>query len=134
MKFIALDSKLEECKIKTFIQLTDLETGESEIFKKGPIAELVFTSSAMTIVTKPYLYDVECCIDGDVSSGFAVEFLKQQGADVVIGLSCNKDDQYVLSNNHTSIINRALDSFQIAGKTIRSLDQKLDPVALLHPT
>jgi len=124
------DIDIKDTKKKFWIQVTNLGTQSSEILSKGNLAKAIVASGALPILMRPIELDGCVYIDGDVSSGFAVKFLKAQGADLVLGLSCSSyGDQK--KKDHFSLVNRAVEPFRISQKIIREMDQKLNPVDLL---
>lgn len=122
------DTKIEDCKIKTYIQVTNLETKECEVIEKGPLIEAIFASSALPILFNPVEVGGRIYMDGDFSAGFGAEFLRSRGAKAVIGISTMYDKGFA---SHFELSSRILEPFDVLINKIRSLDQKIDPVDLL---
>ncbi|MBD3280207.1 hypothetical protein GF389_01630 [Candidatus Dojkabacteria bacterium] len=120
--------KIQDAKIPLFIQVTDIDCGESVFIEKGEIAKTAIASSAMPWVVKPIVINNRRYVDGDISSGFGVSFLKSRGIDVVFGFC--PSHAYTTSEYKDGIaaIARPVD---IMTKQIRLLDQLLDPVDLM---
>lgn len=119
---------IQDTKIKFWPQVTNLETGESELLGKGDLALATIASSAAPFLVRPVEFNGQKYIDGDISSGFAVEFLKSQGAEIVIGLQVEGEHK---DNNKDSITGRILKPLDIALDHIKRLDNSLHPVDLL---
>jgi hypothetical protein len=68
-------------------------------------------------------------VDGDFSAGYAVEFLKAKGAEVVIGLRCPAHHEII--NGEISLVERIIDPIRISNQKILKLDLALHPVDLL---
>lgn len=78
--------RIEEAKIKTYIQCTDLIKHRPEIFSTGKAAQLMAASCAFPMLISPLKIGHRLFLDGDISAGYSAEFLRKNGADVVIGL------------------------------------------------
>lgn len=122
------DINIEDCKIKTYIQVTNLDTKECEILDKGPLIEALFASSAVPLLFRPVEINGKLYIDGDFSAGFGADFLKSKGAEKVIGLTSMYDKGF---SGHFDITARVLEPFDILINKIRKLDQQIYPVDLL---
>lgn len=117
--------RLEDLKIPVFIQATNLNTRKSEIFEKGLLKQLIMATCAFPFYIPPIQINDSYYIDGDITSGYSVEYLKRKGADVVMGLSAGK---MTSEENHNSLLSRFLDPIMIASENFRSKDLELHPL------
>ncbi|WP_346863591.1 patatin-like phospholipase family protein [uncultured Draconibacterium sp.] len=65
---------------------TDLLTGEAIVLKKGNLARAVRASMAIPGYFSPTKYDGRYLIDGGVVNNYPAEYVKEMGADIIIGL------------------------------------------------
>lgn len=122
---------ITDTKIKLYIQVTNLDTKKVERFERGDLAQAIYASMAMPILVKPFDIGGTFYADGDYISGFDTKFLQNKGADVVIGLTPMDMNFKPQRIEHQSISGRIMDMYELMLKTIRQLDQKIDPVDLL---
>jgi NTE family protein len=85
-------------------------------------------SSALPGVTRPVEFDSKKYVDGELSSGFGVNFLRKRGADVVLGLNTTH-----LHNpwKFEGLYEKYVAPFSITVTRLLELDQKLAPVDLV---
>ncbi len=131
LDIITRGKKIQDTKIKLYIQVTNLDKQKIEVFEKGDLAQAIYASMAMPILVKPYEIDGIHYADGDLISGFDTKFLKQKGADVVLGLTPMDMNFKNNREEHKSISSRVMDMYEMMIRTIRQMDQKIDPVDLL---
>lgn len=131
LRQIAGDAKIEDTKIKLMIQATDLNNETLTVFDKGDLAGAIYASMAMPVLVKPYEMDGKLYADGDIYAGYEASFLREQGAEVVVGMTPLNEQHVPEIQNHSGMVGRALDAYWIMVKRIRELEQKLDPVDLL---
>lgn len=127
MRKLVGNAKIEDLPIELLVQATNLDTGIGNYFTTGDLALAIIASSSMPIITKPVEIDGVLYCDGGISSSYAVEKLKEKGADVVIGLISSTST----NDNLNGIQQRIIRPFDIMGDRIRELDQRLAPVDLL---
>ncbi len=120
--------KIEDTKIRLYIQVTNVSTYKPEIITKGELVKAVTASVSVPIIYKPIEIAGQHYIDGDLTAGYANSFLKQRGADIVIGMNTGRLGNAIESASHTSLPNRFSDLIYVAVKRVQELDQKLDPV------
>lgn len=80
------NKRLEKTKIRMYVQATDLLKRKPVIFSKGKISRLLAASSAFPFLISPSKIKNRWYLDGDISSSYAASFLREKGADIVIGL------------------------------------------------
>ena len=124
--------KFEDANIPIFIQATNLTKKQQTIFSKGPLVDAILCSIAIPLLYRPIKIKDEYYIDGGFAATFASEFLRNEGAQVIIGLSTH-------SNNPTNSLKNpsAIDGFSSAMQIllheyhkISSIHEKLDYVDL----
>ncbi|MCB0661527.1 MAG: patatin-like phospholipase family protein [Saprospiraceae bacterium] len=76
----------EELEIPFFVAVSNLLTGEPEIFNHGPIAEVVAASSSIPLVFKPRPINGQLYVDGGVMLNLPVEPLTSC-SDYIIGVN-----------------------------------------------
>lgn len=124
------DLLIEDAGIPVHFQVTNLRAAKPEILSQGDMAHHMVASMAMPAFAKPVTINGVEYVDGDISHGYAAEFMRAQGADIVLGL-CVNDVETVGEGKLDTPIQRALDAVTIANRRIRELDQELYPVDLL---
>ena len=65
---------------------TDIEKGEQVILNKGYLPNALLASSAFPSLFSPVVLEGKYLIDGGVTNNFAVDEVKNMGADIVIGV------------------------------------------------
>ena len=120
---------ISETKIKFWAQVTNLETKKCEYIDKGPMKLFLPASSAFPFLAPPIKIGENCYIDGDISGGYGVDFLKSRGAEVVIGIETGTYDFH--SEHHLNPVSRVLEPLTISLARIAELDYKLSPPDLL---
>lgn len=121
------DYQIEASKIKLWIQVTNLRTQSCEFIGQGDLATTLVASSALPFLVKPVPLGDDFYVDGDFSAGFGAQFLRQQGAEVVLGCTTGK----AIKADYSSFISRFTQPLYILMKNYRNLDLKLNPVDLL---
>lgn len=66
---------------------TDLETGQPVVLDKGEIVQAIRASMAIPSVFTPVTYNDKMLVDGGVVRNFPVRYIKEMGADYLIGVS-----------------------------------------------
>lgn len=124
-KELTKNIQMQETQIPIYIQATNFDTGDNEIFDSGSLAVKITASSAVPGVVRPIRIKGKRYIDGDFSSGFANSFLKSKGVDVTIGMCPN----YAFDvEEHTGKMLNSFRPYDILIKQIRTMDQTIDPV------
>lgn len=122
------DMSIEDTKIPFYVQVTSVKTRECVILDKGSLAEAAIASSAIPGVLKPVTFMGEQYYDGDLSSGYGSKFLREKGADVVIGLT---NALWENGNEESPLAQRTLAIWRILNHNLLKFDQELNPVDLL---
>lgn len=78
-RIIARNTRVEETKIKLFIQATDVSTQQTEYIEEGDLAKAVIASSA---VLSPYRFRRRRYIDGEYSPEYGIQKLQNFGCDL----------------------------------------------------
>jgi NTE family protein len=86
------------CNIKDFSKFpipfkcigTDLETGDAVVMDHGDITTCVRASMAIPSIFTPVNYEGKTIVDGGLVNNFPVLDVKNEGADLVIGVNLNK--------------------------------------------
>lgn len=121
------DQDLSDAKIKTWIQLTDIDNGESVKMGKGDISDLIVATIAYPFLVRPVMINDNAYIDGGVTGTWEVEFLKSQGADIVMGL----DPGETFHRSRKGLINRIIAPINIASQRLREIDLRYNPLDIL---
>lgn len=114
------NSMIEDCKIPFACVASDLSSGETVIFRSGPIRSAVEGSSAIPGFLPPVTYNGHILIDGGVSNNFPIDVVKNMGAKTVVAVdaSLNFDMNVQVKN----VIDLVIRSAQIS---VRHLDNHL---------
>jgi len=83
--------RIEDTKIPFFPVATDLNTGETVILEKGSVARAVHASCAIPGIFAPVTFDKRMLVDGGVTDNVACDIARKKGADIIIGVSLQKD-------------------------------------------
>ena len=83
--------KIEDTKIPFYPIATDLNTGETVVLEKGSLARAVHASSAIPGIFVPVTFDKRMLVDGGVTDNVACDVARKKGADIIIGVSLQKD-------------------------------------------
>jgi predicted acylesterase/phospholipase RssA len=110
-----------------WVQVTNVQTMESEILREGSLTDALAASSAFPFIAPEVTLNETTYFDGDLSSGFVATQLRQAGADVVIGLSPGK----FLNFQAPAVISRLVKLVLIPLYNLRLNDLKADPVDYL---
>jgi len=127
-KKMAKNKRIEDTKIPLHIQTTDIKESNKKIFSKGPLAKILIASSAMGGIYQPVEFNKRLYCDGDMTCGFDSDFLKQNGADVVIGLTCEGEKADYKKMN---FLGKFLYPIFISINRFRDLDAQINKVDLI---
>ncbi|KKQ36244.1 MAG: hypothetical protein US52_C0004G0010 [candidate division WS6 bacterium GW2011_GWA2_37_6] len=117
-----------EAKIRFWAQATNVETLSVNYIGEGKISEAIVASSALPGLINPIDLDGKKYIDGEISGGYGVDFLKKRGAEVIIGMNT---DYIHNSGKFENVYERFIAPLRISILTLLAKDQKLSPVDLL---
>jgi NTE family protein len=83
--------RVEETKIPFYPIATDLNTGETVILEKGPLARAIHASSAIPGIFVPVTFGNRTLVDGGVTDNCACDIARAKGATIVIAVNLQKD-------------------------------------------
>jgi NTE family protein len=83
--------KVEDTKIPFYPIATDLNTGETVILEKGSLAKAIHASCAIPGIFVPVTFGKRMLVDGGVTDNVACDIARNKGADIIIGVSLQKD-------------------------------------------
>lgn len=101
-----LNKKIENKKIKK----------NEELRYKGKLSSIVRASASFPALFEPKIYDGGILIDGGVSTNTPVSILKNMGADIVISVTFDNQEDIDYSNYNIASI--TLKAFEIMGQNI----------------
>ena len=81
------DNRLEDCRLRTLLQTTDVLTGEPVLLSSGLVWQAVYASGALFPILPPLEIDGRWLMDGVYSSPLPVLEAIKEGVDVVITIS-----------------------------------------------
>lgn len=116
----------EDTKIPIWFQVTNIKTGQPEYLNNGELAIAAIASAAVPFIAESVNIGDNHYMDGDLSHGYGVEFLKTKGADIVIAFETS-DKTY----DSQGLIARFKDPLQIAMHRIKYLTSQMNPPDLL---
>jgi NTE family protein len=80
------DQMMEDLKIRTIFQATELFTGEPVLIKTGLVREAIYASGALFPILPPICLEGQWLIDGAYSSPLPIMEAVNEGMDVIIAL------------------------------------------------
>ena len=112
-------AKIEDLKMPLGIVATDLQTGDSILFRRGDIATAVRASSAVPSVFEPVRIGNKDYVDGGLVSPVPVRSARQMGADIVIAVDISSRPEDAKTTDMLKVL---LQTFSIMGKSISQLE------------
>ena len=112
-------AKIEDLKMPLGIVATDLQTGDSILFRRGDIATAVRASSAVPSVFEPVRVGNKDYVDGGLVSPVPVRSARQMGADIVIAVDISSRPEDAKTSDMLKVL---LQTFSIMGKSISQLE------------
>jgi NTE family protein len=100
--------KIEDTRIPFYPIATDLNTGETIILEKGPLAKAVRASCAIPGIFVPVTFDNRTLVDGGVTDNVAADVARNKGADVIIAVNLQKDIKNYQIDSVVDIIAQSL--------------------------
>lgn len=85
-KYFENDS-FEDCKIPLHISTTNLNEGKAEMFSSGTLSQAIMASCCIPFIFDPVKIGNDYYVDGGVLNNLPTEVLKENGADVIIGVN-----------------------------------------------
>lgn len=116
--------KIETTDIPIHIQSTNINQFEPHIFSEGNSTNAILASMAYPFLVPAVEIEGEYYVDGDVSSGFAADFLRDRGAEYVLGLSSGYNQEDIFKDDIAHRVSVPIMSYL----TIQKLDMKLNPI------
>jgi NTE family protein len=98
---------IEDTRVPFACTATDLNTGQTVLFRKGDIQKAVTISSSIPGFLSPHKWHGMLLTDGGVSAPVPVKEVRQMGADIVIGVGVDTNHVEPLEDPHViEIISR----------------------------
>lgn len=101
LKEVFRDIKIEDLWLPFFCVASDLINREPVIFKSGLQADAIRSSLSLPAIFPPVVYNNSLLVDGGVSNNFPIDFMADAGADKIIGVYLNQEENSDL--NYTRI-------------------------------
>lgn len=89
IKSMAGTVKIENCKIPFAAVTTNVDTGRTVVYQKGPLSEAIRASSSIPLLLQPVKIRKRWLIDGGNSAPVPVDIVRKMGADIVIAVNMN---------------------------------------------
>lgn len=103
------DVNIEDAQIPLAICTTDIESGESIIFRKGKLVDVVCASVAVPGVFSPVEINGRLLVDGGITNNVPINILKKMGAGITIGINLNSVSKYPSVENIFDVMGNAID-------------------------
>lgn len=81
------DDSFEKANLPLFISTTNLNEGKAEMLKSGSLSKAVMASSCIPFIFDPVKIGDNFYVDGGVLNNMPTEVLKENGADIIIGVN-----------------------------------------------
>ncbi len=121
---------IESFPLPLGIVATDLQTGQSILFRRGDTGTAVRASSAVPAVFQPVGINGREYVDGGLVSPVPVRYARQMGAELVIAVDISSAPE---SNTASGTLQILLQTFAIMGKSINTFELKEADV-VVRPT
>jgi len=111
---LVFDSKhFEDMKIPLAVVATDLVSGDSVIFRQGPLVEAIRASCAYPGLFEPIQIGTRCLADGGLVAPVPTQAALQLGAKIVLGVSLGtQDSSRTAPKNIFQVVARAVSAAQ----------------------
>ncbi len=133
IRTLSHDLTVEQTKIPCFIGATDLESGTFHIFEHCKLYEAARASMAIPGVFTPEKIDGHWYVDGGMLQELPVEVLRENGADIVIGVDLSIKKRFVVTEDkapgaHSTVL-RSFDMMQkeISRLRMDRIDVRIKP-------
>ena len=120
---------IERMKIPLGIVSTDLQTGNSILFRRGDTGQAVRASCSVPGVFMPTNIGGREYVDGGLSSPVPIRSAKKMGADIVIAVNISSEPS---SQNYSGTLGVILQTTTIMGKSINTFELPLADI-LIQP-
>lgn len=124
------DGNIEDTTIPFGCAATDLNSGQTVLFRKGNIREAVTISSSIPGFISPHRWDGQYLTDGGVTAPVPINEARQLGAGIVIGVSV--DAKILKEMEDPSILDIISRADQVRGKYLTRLQLSMSEIQL-HP-
>jgi len=91
VNYIIPDIDIRQTRIPLRVVTTDLKTGEKVVFSSGPLRQAVLASCAFPGAIQPIKQGEWILADGGIASMVPVHVATESGADLVIGVTVDRD-------------------------------------------
>lgn len=118
---------LEDMRIPLGVVATDLGNGQPVLFRRGDTGTAVRASSAVPAVFQPVRISGRDYVDGGLVAPVPVQFARQMGAELVIGVDISDAPEGQPAGDTFQIL---LQTFNIMGKSINQHELKLADVVV----
>jgi len=84
------DARLEELRVPTVLQATDIQTGKGVVLTSGSLAEAIYASTAMYPMVPPIQFQGKWLVDGALTAPLPLMEAVKRNMDVVIAVIFNE--------------------------------------------
>lgn len=103
------DVQIEDAKIPLAIIATDITSGETVIFRKGPLILALCASMAVPGAYVPVEYEGRLLVDGGITENVPLSVLEEMGAGFLVGVDLNGVHKYPYPNDLLGVLGNAFD-------------------------
>src|SRR3989338_5170394 len=114
--------RFDELKIPFACEATDLQTGEREVFKEGPVALAARASANIPGLFEPVVFRHRYLVDGGLVGNIPTDLVSLIGADVIIAVNVTSDLSRFEPKNIIATLNQAI-SIQSDSKSQEELSR-----------
>lgn len=100
---------IEDAPIPLAICATDIISGSSHYFMKGPLTKALCASSAIPGIVTPVKIHETYYVDGGISNNIPVDILKKMGAGIVLAVDLSSTKKYKIPKNIFDIVSNSID-------------------------
>jgi NTE family protein len=102
-------STFEGLKVPLSVLVTDVDTGQPVVFRRGPLRDVVRASCSFPGAFPPMLLDGRRLYDGGVSEVVPVSVAREMAGDdgMVVAIDCNSGTRWPLANSFVAVALRA---------------------------
>ncbi|MCS7280569.1 MAG: patatin-like phospholipase family protein [Desulfobacterota bacterium] len=121
--------RIEETKIPFFAITTDLNTGETVILDRGPLARAIRASCAIPGIFAPVNFAGRTLVDGGLTNNIPCDIAKRKGADIVIAVNLLSSVKNHEIDSIVDIIGQSISimMFEQAKEKLRYADVIIEP-------
>jgi len=126
------DATFSDLKIPLWIGATSMESGEKYIFTKGKLIDAVMSSICLPGIFPPYRYDNNYLLDGGITDGTPVSFVKEMGAEVIIAVDLIGKTETEIKN--PKMFDTLMRAYRLMVSNLVRYEDWGDNVVVLKPT